>query len=125
MRLVSLFLIVVIVLLIMWFMVKNATQVVDELWIFQYTYFEVSLVSVLFGSFAFGVVMGFLIPVFQYLGAKSEARKLKREMNKLRSELNDLRNVGIEGELEEDLDPIDATAGYSSDDDESDTTNVE
>ncbi len=105
MRLVSLFFIVVIVLMIMWFMVENATQVVDELWIFQYTYLEVPLVSVLFGSFVFGVVMGFLIPVFQYIGAKGEVRKLKKEAKKLRSELNELRNVGIETELEEEDSP--------------------
>ena len=100
MRLISLFLIVVIVLLIMMFMVKNSKQMVEELWIFQYTYSDVSLVFVLFGSFAFGVVMGYLIPVFQYLGAKNEVRKLKRESKKIRSELDDLRNVGIESGLE-------------------------
>ena len=103
MRLISLFIIVVIVLLIMWFMTQNADQVVEELEIFQYSYFNIYLVNVLFGTFAFGVVMGFLIPVFQYLGAKSEVRKLNRELKKLRSELNDLRNVGIEGELGEDM----------------------
>ena len=102
MRLISLFFIVLIVLLIMWFLTQNADQVVKELEIFQYSYFNISLVSILFGTFAFGVIMGFLIPVFQYLGAKSETRKLKREMKKIRSELDDLRNVGIESELEDE-----------------------
>ena len=102
MRLISLFFIVLIVLLIMWFLTQNADQVVEELEIFQYSYFNISLVSILFGTFAFGVIMGFLIPVFQYLGAKSETRKLKREMKKIRSELDDLRNVGIESELEDE-----------------------
>ena len=102
MRLISLFFIVLIVLLIMWFLTQNADQVVEELEIFQYSYFNIYLVNVLFGTFAFGVIMGFLIPVFQYLGAKSETRKLKREMKKIRSELDDLRNVGIESDLEDE-----------------------
>ena len=108
MRLISLFFIVLIVLLIMWFLTQNADQVVEELEIFQYSYFKIYLVNVLFGTFAFGVIMGFLIPVFQYLGAKSELRKLKREMKKIRSELDDLRNVGIESELEVDPDSPDS-----------------
>ena len=108
MRLISLFFIVLIVLLIMWFLTQNADQVVEELEIFQYSYFNIYLVNVLFGTFAFGVVMGFLIPVFQYLGAKSETRKLKREMKKIRSELDDLRNVGIESDLEVDAESPDS-----------------
>ena len=108
MRLISLFFIVLIVLLIMWFLTQNADQVVEELEIFQYSYFNIYLVNVLFGTFAFGVIMGFLIPVFQYLGAKSETRKLKREMKKIRSELDDLRNVGIESDLEDELESPDS-----------------
>lgn len=103
MRLISLFIIVIIVLLIMWFMTQNADQVIEELELFQYSYFNISLVSVLFVTFAFGVMMGFLIPVFQYLHAKAEVRKIKKELKKLRSELNELRNVGIEGELEDGM----------------------
>lgn len=105
MRLISLFFIIVIVLLIMWFLTQNANQVVGELEIFQYSFLNVDLIKVLFGTFTFGVLMGFLIPVFQYIGAKAEVRRLKKEAKKLRSELNDLRNVGIEAELEveEDL----------------------
>ncbi len=102
MRLISLFLIVLIVLVIMWFLTQNADQVVEELEIFQYSYFNIYLVNILFGTFAFGVIMGFLISVFQYLGAKSETRKLKREMKKIRSELDDLRNVGIESDLDDE-----------------------
>ncbi len=110
MRLIALFIIVIIVLLIMWFMTQNADQVVEELEMFQYSYFNIYLVNVLFGTFAFGILMGFLIPVFQYLHAKSEVRKLNRELKKLRAELNDLRNVGIEGELEDGM-------AYDEDDD--------
>lgn len=105
MRLISLFFILVIVLLIMWFLTQNVDQVVEELEIFQYSFFDVHLVNILFGTFAFGVIMGFLIPVIQYISAKREVRKLRKEAKKLRSELNDLRNVGIESELkvEEDM----------------------
>ena len=118
MRLISLFFIVIIVLIIMWFLTQNADQVVDELEIFQYSYFNVYLVNILFGTFAFGVIMGFLIPVFQYIGAKGEVRKFKKEVKKLRSELNDLRNVGIESELEVEEDLLDdkATEDDSADD---------
>jgi len=127
MRLISLFFIVIIMLIIMWFLTQNADQVVKELEIFQYSFEDVDLIKVLFGTFAFGVIMGFLIPVFQYIGAKGETRKLKKEVKKLRSELNDLRNVGIESELEveEDLlddeetedDSADDTAGSETEDD--------
>ncbi len=127
MRLISLFFIVIIVLIIMWFLTQNADQVVKELEIFQYSFEDVDLIKVLFGTFAFGVIMGFLIPVFQYIGAKGEVRRFKKEVNKLRSELNDLRNVGIESELEveEDLlddeetedDSADDSAGSETEDD--------
>jgi len=103
MRIIALFFIVVIVLLIMWFMTQNADQIIEELEIFQYSYFNVYLVNVLFGTFAFGILMGFLIPVFQYLHARGEVRRIKRELRKLRSELNELRNVGIEGDLEDGM----------------------
>lgn len=126
MRLISLFFIVVIVLLIMWFLTQNVDQVVEELEIFQYSFIKVSLVNVLFGTFAFGVIMGFLIPVIQYISAKGEVRKLRKELKKLRSELNDLRNVGIESELEveEDL-SVDEEAedGQTDDTSESETEN--
>ncbi|MCH7619854.1 MAG: DUF1049 domain-containing protein [Candidatus Marinimicrobia bacterium] len=129
MRLISLFFIVLIVLLIMWFLTQNADQVVEELEIFQYSYFNIYLVNVLFGTFAFGVVMGFLIPVFQYLGAKSETRKLKREMKKIRSELDDLRNVGIESDLEVDAESPDSAeesdSSRSETDDKSEDENSE
>ena len=103
MRLIALFFIVIIVLLIMWFMTQNADQVIEELEIFQYSYYNIYLVNVLFGTFAFGLMMGFLIPVFQYFHAKSVVRKISKELKKLRSELNDLRNVGIEGDLEDGI----------------------
>ncbi len=129
MRLISLFFIVIIVLIIMWFLTQNADQVVKELEIFQYSFEDVDLIKVLFGTFAFGVIMGFLIPVFQYIGAKGEVRKFKKEVKKLRSELNDLRNVGIESELEveEELlddkeaedDSADDSAGSETKDDNS------
>ncbi len=119
MRLISLFFIILIVLLIMWFLTQNADQVVEELEIFQYSYFNIYLVNVLFGTFAFGVIMGFLISVFQYLGAKSEARKLKREIKKIRSELNDLRNVGIESDLE--VEPESPDSAEESDSSRSET----
>ena len=83
----------------------------------------------MFGTFAFGVVMGFLIPVFQYLGAKSETRKLKREMKKIRSELDDLRNVGIESDLEVDAESPDSAeesdSSRSETDDKSEDENSE
>lgn len=107
MRIIILFFIVIIVLLIMWFLTQNVDQVIEELEIFQYSYFNVYLVNVLFGTFAFGVLMGFLIPVIQYISAKGEVRKFRKEVKKLKSELNDLRNVGIESELEEEEDMYD------------------
>ena len=102
MRLIPLVLIAIIVLLVIGFMAQNANQKVEVFKIGWYSSSEVNLMFVLYGTFAFGVVMGFLIPVFQYLGAKSETRKLKREMKKIRSELDDLRNVGIESGLEDE-----------------------
>ena len=126
MRLISLFFIVVIVLLIMWFLTQTVDQVVEELEIFQYSFIKVSLVNVLFGTFACGVIMGFLIPVIKYISAKGEGRKLRKELKKLGSELNDLRNVGIESELEveEDL-SVDEEAedGQTDDTSESETEN--
>ena len=124
MRLISLFLIVLIVLLIMWFLTQNVDQVVEELEIFQYSFFNVYLVNILFGTFTFGVIMGFLIPVIQYIHAKGEVRKLKKEVKKLKSELNDLRNVGIESdiEVEDNLPNYEEAEDNSTDDSSEDET---
>ena len=100
MRLIQLFFVIVIVLVIMWFLTQNVDQSVKELAVFQYSFYDVNLIFILFGTFAFGVLMGFIIPVFQVIGAKNEIRRKKKEIKKLNSELNDLRNVGIEGELD-------------------------
>lgn len=101
MRLLSLFGILVIVLVIMWFFINNMDQVVQEFEIFKYVFYNVNLVNILFGTLAVGILVGYLVPVFQYLGAKAEVRRLKKEKKKLQSELNDLRNLPVESGIEE------------------------
>ena len=101
MRLISLLsVILVIVFLIIWVLVQNAGHTIEEVKVFTLSYRDVNLVMIMFTSFVFGIVMGFLVLVFQYLGARAEARRLRRDNSNLRTELDRLRNVGIEGEIE-------------------------
>ncbi len=96
---VFLFVILMIVFLLMWVMLQNAGHVIEELKVFGATFDNVNLVMVMFVSFATGILMGFIVPVFQYLGARAETRRLRRNNKSLRTELDRLRNVGIEGEI--------------------------
>ena len=63
MRLITIFIILAVVLLIMWFFINNMDQVVEEFEVFQYSFYEVNLVNVLFGTFVFGLLLGYLLPV--------------------------------------------------------------
>ena len=95
-----LFLVLVVASLIMFVLLQNAGHTIGQVKIFTVSFYEVNLVMVMFTSFVFGLILGFLFPVLQYMGSKAETRRLRRETNNLRRELDGLRNVGIEGEIE-------------------------
>ncbi|MFQ6618665.1 MAG: LapA family protein [Fidelibacterota bacterium] len=105
-RIIVMFLVLLVLIALLWFLSQNVDQIVSELQIFTISLTDVNLVSIIFISFAIGIIVGFLIPVFQYIGAKGAVRKLRRENEKLRVELNDLRNVSISGEIAAPLEEI-------------------
>jgi len=110
MGLLKIFITIVLMAVLLWFLALNVDQVIQELQIFTATLYDVNLVHVLLASFLIGILVGFLIPVFQVLNSRAEVRKYERENRKLKSELNDLRNVAID----EDVTAIPEQSGQES-----------
>lgn len=100
MGLIKIFITIVLMGVLLWFLALNVDQTIQQLQIFTVTLYNVNLVHVILATFLGGILVGFIIPVFQVLGARSETRKYERENRKLRQELNELRNVAIEEEVE-------------------------
>jgi len=99
MGLIKIFFTLIVMAILLWFLALNVGQTIQQLHIFSTTLYNVNLVHVLLATFLIGIFVGFLIPVFQVLQAKAEARQYERETRKLKQELNDLRNVAIEEDI--------------------------
>jgi len=100
MGLIKIFVTIVLMGILLWFLALNVDQTIQTLQIFSVTLHNVNLVHVILATFLVGILVGFIIPVFQVLNARSDARRFERENRKLRQELNELRNVAIEEEPE-------------------------
>ena len=66
----------------------------------QPTFVQVPMTWALLVAFAGGVLVWFVVSVFQVLSAKSEVTSLRRKNRRLTRELTDLRNMTVQ-----DLDP--------------------
>ncbi len=64
------------------------------------TFSQVELPVVLLGSFVLGVLVWFLVSLYQVLAAKAELAGLRRRNRVLTRELDDLRNLSVQ-----ELDP--------------------
>lgn len=87
-------LIVVVLLSLLGFSLQNQDQRVI-IHVASYTSPEMPLYFALYLAFALGIIVFFLISIYNLLQLKAEIAKQKRENRKLRTELNRLRNISI------------------------------
>lgn len=96
-------LIVIVLLGLLGFSLQNQSQRV-VINIGTYVSPEMPLYFALYLSFALGILVFFLISIYNLLQLKTEIGKQKRDNRKLREELDRLRNISIEEELPSELD---------------------
>lgn len=91
-------LIILVLLAILGFSLQNQDQRV-EIHIAGYTSPEMPLYFALYCSFALGILVFFLIAIYNLLQLKTEIARHKRENRRLRDELDRLRNLSIDEEV--------------------------
>ncbi|MFQ6606697.1 MAG: lipopolysaccharide assembly LapA domain-containing protein [Fidelibacterota bacterium] len=94
MKLVKIFGGLIIVLVLLFFLLRNTNQVDVDLFFVQYSNVPVAFVMLL--SLAVGVFVGFGLALASIFSARAEIRSLRLKNRRLSDELNDLRNVAID-----------------------------
>ena len=94
MKLVKIFGGLVLMILILFFLMRNTNPVYVDLVFAQYDNVQVALVML--GALAVGMIIGYGVAVTNILSGKAEMRSLKIANKRLSDELNDLRNVAID-----------------------------
>jgi uncharacterized integral membrane protein len=89
-------LLVVIMLIAIFFVVKNPDQRVDINLMFFPTQENVLLVEVLFYSLLLGIALGYSVAGLKILELQAQVRAAKRSRGNLESELTALRNLPLE-----------------------------
>ena len=103
-------LIVIVLLGLLGFSLQNQTQRV-EIYIGTYVSPQMPLYFALYLSFALGILVFFLISIYNLLQLKSEIAKQKRDNRKLREELDRLRNISIDEDLPPELPSVPENTG--------------
>ena len=99
--------IIIVLLAILGFSLQNQEQKV-QITLGGYETPEMPLYFALYISFALGILVFFLVSIYNLLQLKTEISRHKRENRRLRDELDRLRNVSIEEELPTALPPAPA-----------------
>ena len=94
MKLVKIFGGLVLMILILFFLMRNTNPVYVDLVFAQYDNVQVAIVML--GALAVGMIIGYGVAVTNILSGKAEMRSLKIANKRLSDELNDLRNVAID-----------------------------
>jgi uncharacterized integral membrane protein len=94
MRIVSVFLWIVFAAIILWFFAINLDQYVT-LKLFTRVYEDVNLVTIVFISIFFGVIIGALLLSVQVLKTKSRLSAAQKENKKLLTELDNIRSIKL------------------------------
>ena len=94
MKLVKIFGGLVLMILILFFLMRNTNPVYVDLVFAQYDNVQVAVVML--GALAVGMIIGYGVAVTNILSGKAEMRSLKIANKRLSDELNDLRNVAID-----------------------------
>jgi len=94
MKLVKIFGGLVLVLLVLFFLMRNTDLVTVDL-VFK-VYPNVQVAVVMLGAISVGMIIGYGVAVTNILSSKASLRSLKAKNKTLSDELNDLRNVAID-----------------------------
>ena len=97
MRLVKIFGGLIIMILVLYFLMRNTSLVSVDLVFVQYDNVQVAVVML--GALAVGMIIGYGAAITNILSSKSELRALKNKNRHLSDELNDLRNAAIDEEI--------------------------
>jgi len=105
MRIIGIFLWIIFGGIILWFFTLNLDQTVD-IDLFNQTYADVNLVSVIFISIFLGVALGSLLLLSQIFKTKSQLAQLRKEYEQLRKESEIMQKVAppkpaVEKEMKE------------------------
>ncbi len=105
MKLVKIFGGLVIMILVLFFLMRNTNMVSVDLVFAQYENVQVAVVML--GALALGMIIGYGVAVTNILSGKSELRSLRAKNRRLSDELNDLRNVAIDEGIYDSEDGVD------------------
>ena len=94
MKLVKIFGGLVLVLLVLFFLMRNTDLVNVDLVFKEYPNVQVAIVML--GAISVGMIIGYGVAVTNILSSKASLRSLKAKNKTLSDELNDLRNVAID-----------------------------
>jgi len=94
MKLIKMFVLIIVLLALVFFLMRNDDRATVNLLFQQYT--DVTIASVMLVSLGVGLIIGFLLATTSILSAKNTSRTLRQKNKKLVDELNRLRNVNIE-----------------------------
>ena len=94
MKLVKIFGGLAIMILVLFFLMRNTKMVSVDLVFAQYESVQVAVVML--GALAIGMMIGYGVAVTNILSGKAESRSLRTKNKRLSDELNDLRNVAID-----------------------------
>ena len=96
MKLFKMFVLIIVLLALVFFLMRNDDRTTVNL-LFQ-QYIDVTVAVIMLVSLGIGLVIGFLMATTSVLSAKNTSRVLRSKNKKLVDELNRLRNVTIEEE---------------------------
>jgi len=94
MKLVKIFGGLVLVLLVLFFLMRNTDLVTVDLVFKEYPNVQVAVIML--GAISVGMIIGYGVAVTNILSSKASLRSLKAKNKTLSDELNDLRNVAID-----------------------------
>jgi len=94
MKLIKIFGGLVLVLLVLFFLMRNTDLVSVDLVFREYK--DVQVAVVMLGAISIGMIIGYAVAVTNILSTKASLRGLKTKNKTLSDELNDLRNVAID-----------------------------
>ena len=97
MKLIKMFILIIVLLALVFFLMRNDDRATVNLLFQQYT--DITIASVMLVSLGVGLIIGFLMATTSIISAKNTSRVLRSKNKKLVEELTLLRNVTIEEDL--------------------------
>ena len=94
MKLIKMFVLIIVLLALVFFLMRNDDRATVNLLYQQFT--DITVAVIMLVSLGVGLVIGFLMATASVLSAKNTSRILRSKNKKLVEELNLLRNVNVE-----------------------------